>query len=173
MSLQKVTFTSSIKNFVIFLLTLKVCGAHDGAKYEFGMFENFVVNEKVFSAEIKALELVKRADEILHSRLSALSETRAQFNDNAEQLQGLEAQVNDLTKIFPGFTSSTSKTTDLKGSLTGLVVLAATYDLSVSDLVSGNVVWKANGGGVGRDVSGAGLKDEDLLNMAMVAFDRR
>ena len=149
---------------LVLLFQFNHANADQGDKYQFGMFENFVVNEKVFSGELGAIETLRRTKVILNTRRNSLESMHFLETHNTTSLSVASTAIESQTSAFPKEESEG----DLKGSLTGLVVLAATYDLDIGDLIKGEVVFN----GV-RDSSSAGLGHEDLLNMALVAYERR
>eukprot|EP00095_Tigriopus_kingsejongensis_P001280 snap_masked-scaffold359_size197282-processed-gene-0.4 protein:Tk01280 transcript:snap_masked-scaffold359_size197282-processed-gene-0.4-mRNA-1 annotation:"prolyl 4-hydroxylase subunit alpha-1" len=139
-----------------------------GGKYEFGLFENFVVTEEVFKNEINLIQALKH----FHRAAAETPQNNEGQISQVSQLQHLARLKFELTeKLKPLEKDFGTLEVDFDGAITGLLVLKETYNLPMKDFLRGKVV--TNGLIPQEFQSPYHLNVQDILFLAVKANEKR
>lgn len=157
---------------VIVILIAFMCNAVEAGKYEFGLFENFDVTEKLHKVEQKFLQQLKELRQNLLEVKTALSNSTEPINTKAKILQTNQNRKNafhQIVNVMEDFTGKPMETYDQ--AITGLLVLRETYNLPMEDFMAGIVKTK----GHTKQVFKANhlLNLQDAFHLAVKAQERK
>jgi len=134
-----------------------------GGKFDFNMFENFLLTEKVFIQEqflVASLQRVKRDLDQMK---------RALEGDEVQKMKNKMASLLELSKSIDNGTSSFGTEDDVQGASRGLVMLRETYNMDPRAMGLGILNVQGPTGGEVR--AAENLNQWDMLGLASTALN--
>ena len=150
-----------------FIIFIKVIHSVNKENYEFGMFENLELLQKLFIDDHRLFRELSDYKHFLHQEIDLLRKVGLR-NNVRETLTRLRRKYEMTQSVTSSYENHFGERgVNFHNALKGLVLLVDTYQLKVSDLITGNKTK------TGLTAGPYSLKPDDVIMMSRKSFNMK